>query len=124
LAGETTTSSAPKAQIICPIIKAGGLAKDFTSVSGYGIIPECLLRALTWMLLFGLEYVAARSVGRYSLSAPVATVASATAARDVEPQPGGDSGMTPTAAISKASTAERHTAAASSAIGRGLPRLT
>jgi len=50
LAGEPTTSSAPKAQIICPIIKAGDLANDF---SGYGIIPECLLRALKWMLFFG-----------------------------------------------------------------------
>jgi len=53
LAGEPTPSSAPKAQIICPIIKAGDLANDFTSVSGGGIIPECLLRALKWMLFFG-----------------------------------------------------------------------
>jgi hypothetical protein len=42
-----------KAQIICPIIKAGDLANDFTSVSDYGIIPEWLVRALTWMLFFG-----------------------------------------------------------------------
>jgi hypothetical protein len=61
---------------------------------------------------------------RYLLSASVATVASATAAQHAEPQSGVDSGMTPTDAISKASTAERYTAAANSAIGRGFPRLT
>ena len=79
---------------------------------------------LTWMLFFGSECVGTRSVGRYSPSASVATVASATAAQHVEPQSGVDSGITPTAAIREASKAERHTAAANSAIGRGLPRLT
>ena len=78
---------------------------------------------LTWMLFFGSECVGTRSVGRYSPSASVATVASATAALHVEPRPDVDSGMTPTAAISKASTADRHTAVANSAIGRGLSRL-
>jgi len=114
----------PKAQIICPIVKAGDIANDFTSVSGNGIIPECLLRAVRWLLFFISEYVATRSDGRYLLSVSVATVASATAAQHVEPLSGVDSGMTPTAAISKASTAVRHTAAANSAIGRGPPRLT
>jgi hypothetical protein len=28
-------------------------SNDFTSVGGYGMIPKCLLRALTWMLFFG-----------------------------------------------------------------------
>ena len=81
------------------------------------------MQSLTAVLFSARGYVATWSADRYSRSASVATVVSATVAQHAEQQFGANNGGRPIAVTSKASQAESPTAAASSAIGSGCRPL-
>jgi hypothetical protein len=105
-----------------PIIKAVVPQSDFTSFLTDGIIPGWPVRPLTARPSSGRRSAATWTADAYSISASAAIVDSVTAIPHAVRQSGVGNGWRPIAVTSKASQAEKPTAAASGAIGAGLRR--